>query len=181
MTFVGFVNSWLKYFMVLPIKTYPDPILRKPTEPVVFPLSKKIIKLTKDMIDTVQKAEGIGLAAPQVGESVKLIIINLEKNGVPIFPLYNPRIASKSFKKTVIEEGCLSIPGVYGMVKRPKKVTILGQNMSGKTIKLADDGWISRIAQHEIDHINGRLIIDLIKKYTQGQENVEEWKKEKLI
>jgi len=154
--------------MVLPIITNPNPILRKPTEPVVFPLSKEIQKLTKNMIDTVRNADGIGLAAPQVGKSVKLIVINLEKSGIPIFALYNPKIVKKSFKKIEIEEGCLSLPGIFGMVKRPKKVTIQAQNLHGEKVEITDEGWISRVAQHEIDHINGILIIDLIKKYTKG-------------
>ena len=167
--------------MILPIKIFPDEILRRPTQPVTFPLSKEVQKLTKDMIDTVLAADGIGLAAPQVGKSIKLIIINLEKSGVPLMALYNPRVVSKGFKKVDIEEGCLSIPKVFGMVKRPKKVTIEAQNAEGKLIKFTDDGWISRVAQHEIDHTNGRLILDLIKKYTQGEEQVKQWKKEKLI
>jgi len=163
--------------MVLPILTYPNKILRAPTKEVVFPLSKEMIKLTQDMIDTVQKADGIGLAAPQVGKSVKLIIVNLEKNGVPIMALYNPKIVKKSFAKTEIEEGCLSIPKVFGMVKRPKKVTIEAQTAEGKTVKFSDDGWIARVSQHEIDHINGKLIIDVIKKYPQGNDMVKGWKK----
>ena len=167
--------------MVLPIVTFPNKCLRKPTEPVVFPLSKEIKKLTKDMLDTVKKADGIGLAAPQVGKSVKLIVINLEKNKVPPFALYNPRIVSRHGQKLEIEEGCLSIPGVYGMVKRPKKVVIEAQNATGETVQIVDEGWVARVAQHEIDHINGVLIIDLIKKYTQGRELVEGWKKEKLV
>jgi len=130
------------------------------------------------MIETVRNADGIGLAAPQVGKSVKVIIINLQKSGIPLFPLYNARIKSKSWKKIEIEEGCLSIPGVYGMVKRPKKVTIEAQNAEGEKINITDDGWIARVAQHEIDHTDGRLIIDLIKKYTKGDELVKEWKKE---
>lgn len=158
--------------MILPILTYPNPILRKPTESVSFPLSKEIKKLTKDMVDTVRHSDGIGLAAPQVGKSVKLIIINLEKSGIPLFPLYNARIKSKSWKKVEIEEGCLSIPGVYGMVKRPKKVTIVGQNENGEKISITDEGWIARVAQHEIDHTEGRLIIDLIKKYTKGEPQI---------
>src|SRR6266404_235350 len=159
--------------MILPILTYPNEILRKPTEPVNFPLSREIKQLTKDMIDTVKKADGIGLAAPQVGKSVKLIIIDLEKNGVPLIVLYNPKIVSKGFKKIDVEEGCLSIPGVFGKVKRPKKVTIQAQNAEGKTLKFSDEAWISRVVQHEIDHINGKLIIDLIKKYTKGEEIVK--------
>jgi peptide deformylase len=167
--------------MILPILTYPNDVLRNPTQPVKFPLSPEIKKLTKDMVDTVRQADGIGLAAPQVGKSVKLIIINLEKNNVPLMALYNPKIVGKSLKKTEIEEGCLSIPGVFGTVKRPKKVTIQAQNADGQVVKISDDGWIARVAQHEIDHINGKLIIDLIKKYTQGEDIVKNWKKEKKL
>lgn len=122
------------------------------------------------MIDTVRHADGIGLAAPQVGKSVRVIIINLEKSGIPLFALYNAEIKSKGFKKVEIEEGCLSIPGVFGMVKRPKKVTVRAQNAKGDWVTIKDEGWISRVAQHEIDHTNGILIVDLIKKYTSGEQ-----------
>lgn len=167
--------------MILPILKFPNKILRVPGEPVVFPLSKDVVKLARDMVDTVRKADGIGLAAPQVGKSLNLIIINLEKGGVPTMVLFNPKITKKSFKKVEIEEGCLSIPGVFGKVKRPKKVEIQAQTLEGKIIKFSDDGWVSRVVQHEIDHINGKLIIDHIKKYTQGAELVKQWKKEKLL
>lgn len=133
------------------------------------------------MIDTVRNADGIGLAAPQVGKSVKVIVVNLEKSGVPLMALYNPKIVSRGLKRIDIEEGCLSIPEVFGMVKRPKKVTIEAQNEEGKTVRFSDDGWIARVAQHEIDHINGVLIIDHIKKYTQGAEIVDGWKAKKLL
>jgi peptide deformylase len=167
--------------MILPIVKFPDPVLRKPTEPVTFPLSPAIKKLTKDMIDTVKAADGIGLAAPQVGKSVKLIVINLEKNGVPLLVLYNPKIVSKGLGKTEIEEGCLSIPGVFGMVKRSKKATVRAQNALGETVTFTDTAWVARVAEHEIDHINGKLMIDLIKKYTQGEDIVKQWKKEKYL
>ncbi len=167
--------------MILPIQTFPNKVLREPTKSVTFPLSKEVQKLTKDMIDTVRNADGIGLAAPQVGKSLKLVVVNLEKNGVPLMALYNPKIVSKGFKKTDIEEGCLSLPHIFGMVRRPKKVTIEAQNAEGEKIKFEDDGWISRVAQHEIDHINGVLIIDLIKKYTLGEDVVKAWKKDKLV
>lgn len=167
--------------MVLSIVTYPNEVLRKPTQSVSFPLSAEVKKLTRDMIDTVKKADGIGLAAPQVGKSLKLIVINLEKSGIPTFVLYNPKVISKSFKKIEIEEGCLSLPGIFGLVKRPKQVTIEAQTADGKVVKFTDDGWVSRVAQHEIDHINGKLIIDLIKKYSQGEEQVKVWKKDKKI
>ena len=133
------------------------------------------------MIETVKHSDGIGLAAPQVGKSYKVIIINLEKNNIPTFPLYNARVAKKRFKKLEIEEGCLSIPGVYGLVKRPRQVTIEAQNVLGEKVLITDDGWISRVAQHEIDHTKGVLIIDLIKKYSQGEEIVKAWKEQKLL
>jgi peptide deformylase len=167
--------------MILPIRKYPDKILRTPAKDVAFPLSKEIKKLTKDMIDTVRKADGIGLAAPQVGKSVKVIVVDLEKNNLPVFVLYNPRIVKRSFKKIALEEGCLSIPGVFGIVKRPKKVTIEVRNEKGEKICFTDDGWIARIIQHEIDHINGVLIIDHIRKYTKGEEIVKGLKEKKCI
>ena len=167
--------------MILPVVTFPNKILRAQTKPVAFPLSKEMKKLTKDMLETVHAQDGIGLAAPQVGKSVKLIVINLEKNGLPAFPLYNARIKKKRFKKFDLDEGCLSIPGVFGFVRRPKQVTIEAQNEKGEKIEITDDGWIARVAQHEIDHTNGILIIDLIKKYTKGEEIVKEWQKQKLI
>ena len=166
--------------MILPIKKFPDKVLRRPTEEVVFPLSPEIKKLTQDMIDTVRAADGIGLAAPQVGRSVKLVIINLEKNGLELFPLYNPKVVKRGFKKVEIEEGCLSLPGIFGMVKRPKKVSVEAMTASGQKVTFEDDGWVARVVQHEIDHINGTLIIDLARKYTQGEEIVKAWKKQKL-
>jgi peptide deformylase len=167
--------------MILPIKKYPDKVLRTSTEEVVFPLSQEMKKLTLDMMDTVRAADGIGLAAPQVGKSVKLVIINLEKSGLELFPLYNARVVKKGFKKVDIEEGCLSLPGIFGLVKRPKKITVEAQNMKGEKITFEDDGWVARVVQHELDHINGKLIIDVIKKYTQGEEIVKSWKKQKLL
>lgn len=167
--------------MILPIITFPNEFLRNPTKPVTFPLDKSIQKLTQDMIDTVRNAEGIGLAAPQVGKSVKLVIINLEKSGIPLFALYNPRIIKTAGKKIDLEEGCLSIPGIFGMVRRPQKIVLQAENSQGQTIELQDDGWIARVAQHEINHINGILILDLIKKYTQGEDQVKLWRKEKLL
>ena len=167
--------------MVLPIKKFPDKVLRAPTQKVSFPLSQEMKKLTLDMIDTVKAADGIGLAAPQVGKSVKLVVINLEKSGLELFPLYNPKILKKGFKKVEIEEGCLSLPGIFGIVKRPKKIKVEAQNMKGETVVFEDDGWVSRVVQHEIDHIDNVLIIDLIKKYTQGEDQVKAWKKQKLF
>lgn len=162
--------------MILPILKFPNKILRTSAQEVVFPLSKEIQKLVKDMADTARNADGIGLAASQVGKPLRLVIVNLEKNGLNLFPLFNPRILKRSLRKTEVEEGCLSLPGIFGMVKRSKKITLEAQNLNGKKITFTDDGWVSRIIQHEVDHINGKLIIDYIKKYTKGEDIVKEWK-----
>jgi peptide deformylase len=167
--------------MILPILKFPNKILRTSAKEIIFPLSKEIIKLARDMADTVRAADGIGLAAPQVGKSVRLAVINLEKHGIDLFPLFNPKILKRSFKKEEVEEGCLSLPGIFGFVKRPKKVKIETQNIDGKKIVFEDDGWISRVIQHELDHVDGKLIIDHIKKFTQGKDIVKQWKKEKLL
>jgi peptide deformylase len=164
--------------MVLKIITYPNEVLRKPAERVKFPLDKETLKLVRDMLDTVKVADGVGLAAPQVGKSLRLVVINLEANGVPPFVLFNPKIVSKSLKRAEVEEGCLSLPEIFGMVKRPVKVKVEAQDLNGKKVRFSDDGWIARVAQHEIDHTNGVLIIDHIKKYTKGEEVAKEWKKQ---
>ncbi len=163
--------------MILPILKFPNKVLRAPTQEVAFPLSKEVQKLVKDMADTVRNADGVGLAAPQVGKSFRLAVINLEKNGLSLFPLFNPKILKKSLIKVEVEEGCLSLPGIFGMVKRPKKITIEAQNAKGEKIKFTDQAWVARIVQHEMDHIDGKLIIDHIRKYTKGEEIIKEWKK----
>jgi peptide deformylase len=156
--------------MILPITKLPVKVLRSPTRHITFPLSKDIRRLIRDMMDTVKKADGIGLAAPQVGRDLNLAVVYLEHAGIPPFVLINPVITSSSKQVAEIEEGCLSMPGVFGMVKRPKKVTVKAQDLEGKEITLTDDGWIARVMQHEIDHLNATLIIDHIETITQGKE-----------
>jgi peptide deformylase len=160
--------------MYLPLKIYPDKILRKPGEMVKFPLTAPLKKLIKDMLDTVRETNGIGLAAPQVGVSARVIIINLEHLNVPAFALINPEITKFSKTKSQMEEGCLSIPGVFGMVDRPEKISLKAHDLKGNPISALEvDGLMSKVIQHEIDHINGVLIIDKIKKYTQGKELIK--------
>jgi peptide deformylase len=159
--------------MILPIIKYPDKILRKQTKQVSFPLSPAIKKLIKDMHDTVKKAEGIGLAAPQVGHDLAIIVVDLETMGLPPFTLINPVITKFSRKKSDLEEGCLSIPGVFGFVSRPEEIVFEGQDFEGNVIKAKADGMLAKVLQHETDHINGILIIDKIKKYTQGEDLIK--------
>lgn len=159
--------------MILEIVKYPNKILETEAEEVIFPLSPEIKKLIADMLDTVRDANGIGLAAPQVNKKLRLIVVNLEHMGIPPFVLINPRVKSVSKKQTEMEEGCLSIPGVFGMVERPEKITFSGQDINGKNITAECDGLLSKVIQHEIDHTNGILILDKVKKYTQGKELIK--------
>ncbi len=112
----------------------------------------------------VRKAPGIGLAAPQIGKNLNLAVINLEEFGTPVFPLFNPKVLSRSIKKTDMQEGCLSIPNLFGQVKRPARVEVEAFNEQGKRIVLRAQGLLAKVLQHEIDHLHGVLIIDKFKK-----------------
>lgn len=156
--------------MVLPITKLPAAILRRPVVDVAFPLSKDVRRLLRDMVDTVIKADGIGLAAPQVGRNLNVALIFLEHAGVPMFPIINPKIVLRSTEIKVIEEGCLSLPGLFGKVARPKKITVEYYDVQGEKKTFTDDDWVARVAQHEIDHLLGTLIIDKFDEVTQGRE-----------
>jgi len=142
---------------VLPIITYPNPILEKKTEKITDPNTPKIKELILDMLETMQHIQNaIGLAAPQVGQSVSLCIIKTEgKTHI----LINPKIKSRSWKKEICEEGCLSFPGQYIPIKRNAKVKIEALNRNGEKITLKGEGLLARAFQHEIDHLNGILYI----------------------
>ena len=155
--------------MILPISKLPAKVLRTPTHDIEFPLKKAMLRLLQDMLGTVRKANGIGLAAPQIGKSFNFALIYLEEMGIPPFAIINPKILKKSKEMTLIEEGCLSIPGVYGFVKRPKKITVEFMDLEGKKHVITDDGWLARVIQHEIDHLHSTLIMDKLEKITQGE------------
>ena len=148
----------------LKLVTLPAGNLRKPSEKIKFPLTADFPQLIKEMIRVCRKHEGIGLAAPQVGLNIRLIIVNLEEYKVPPFPLINPEIKSSSFKKLEAEEGCLSVPGKFAKVKRAEKVDVRAQNLQGKAVEFKADGMLARVLQHEIDHINGILFVDHLPK-----------------
>lgn len=153
---------------MLKIVTIPDPILNKKTT-LVKDFDENLADLVEDMVETCRDANGIGLAAPQIGQSIRLCIINLEHIGLPPFPLVNPKIVKKSWRKVEMEEGCLSIPGVFGIVKRPRKITVEAANVQGKKIKFMADGLLSRVIQHEVDHLEGILFTSKIIRRTSGK------------
>jgi peptide deformylase len=147
---------------VLEILIYPDPILRKKAKPVGI-IDAKIERLAEDMIETMYAAPGIGLAAPQVGESIRLIVVDVtQKKEAPIV-LINPEMIS-SEGECFEEEGCLSVPNLKEPIQRKQKIVIKGLNPEGNNIQISADGRLAIVLQHEIDHLDGVLIIDLISR-----------------
>ncbi|MDK2918322.1 MAG: peptide deformylase [Candidatus Petromonas sp.] len=134
-----------------------DPILRKTSKTVEI-IDDKIIKLIDDMVETMYNADGVGLAAPQVGILKRIIVIDV---GDGIIELINPEILEQSGKQIDVE-GCLSIPQVTGKVQRPKKVKVKGTDRNGKELIIEGEGLLARALYHEIDHLNGILFTDKI-------------------
>ena len=150
------------------IVTVPDPILRKKARKVTE-FGPELQNLLNDMVETMREAPGVGLAAPQVGVSQRIIVIEYrseEDEDAPprLYTLVNPEIARSSRETLVGTEGCLSIPGIAGDVERFEEVTIRGQNRHGQPVKIKAKGWMARIFQHEIDHLDGVLFTDRAEK-----------------
>lgn len=143
---------------ILEIKEYGEPVLREKSL-MVKEITPEILNLIKDMAETMYTASGMGLAAPQVGVSKRIIITDGEEEGLIV--LINPTII-ESEGEVIKEEGCLSVPDIYSQVKRSSKVTIKALNESGDPIEITKEGLIARALQHEIDHLNGILFIDKI-------------------
>lgn len=140
---------------VYPIETIGADVLRKKAAPVER-VTKKTAKLAADMLETMQAAEGVGLAAPQIGVSERIIVMDI---GEGPHILINPEIVQG--EGTAIEvEGCLSIPERRGYVKRWDQVTVEALNEKGRPVRLAAAGWLARVIQHEVDHLNGVLFTD---------------------
>jgi peptide deformylase len=145
--------------MILTIRKYPDPILSQPGEPVTE-FNAELRKLVADMFETTYASQGIGLAAPQVGVSKRLTVIDLSmgKNPAEKLVLINPEITF-SEGKLYEEEGCLSFPDIREKVVRAAKVRIRAQDENGKWFEMDGEDLLSRCFQHEIDHLNGMLFI----------------------
>jgi peptide deformylase len=138
-----------------------NPILRKKSEPVVT-INDEILDLAKNMIETMIENNGIGLAACQVGKNIQVFVINPEYSKKCIF--INPEIIKISKKTEINEEGCLSLPDVFVKKERPKSLKIKALDEKGRQFKIKAKGLLSRVIQHEIDHLNGILICDNAKQ-----------------
>lgn len=156
--------------MIIPISKLPAKVLRTKVTDLELPGDKNLVRLIKDMIATCKAADGVGLAAPQIGKNLNLAIIYLEEVGLPAFPIINPVITKYSKEQTEMEEGCLSLPGLFGKVKRPKKITLEAYNLLGEKFTITDDTFLARVLQHEVDHLHNTLIIDKFEEITGGKE-----------
>jgi peptide deformylase len=164
------------------IRTLPDEILRKKARKVRA-FTPELQHLIDDMIETMRAAPGVGLAAPQVGDSRRVIVAEWadpsenEDDPPPTPKLYilvNPEISRHSEDTIVDQEGCLSVPGFLGEVERYASVTVKAKNRHGQPTRLKAKGWLARILQHEIDHVNGVVYIDRATSVWRPEEVAEE-------
>ena len=149
--------------MILDILKNPDPQLRAVAAEVSLEEIKKLQPLLSDLKETMIASDGVGIAAPQVGVGKRIIIVDMQ--GQPT-AFINPMIIGRSLRKVNGEEGCLSVPGIYGIVKRHKAVRMHALNEEGQPVELNLKDLPAIIFQHEIDHLDGVLFIDRVIRYT---------------
>jgi len=134
----------------------PDPVLRQKAKRVPT-IDSSIQRLIDDMVETMQQANGVGLAAPQVGVSLRVVVVQMP--GEEPMAIINPKIVKRAGEREVAE-GCLSLPGYAGEIKRSVSVIVKGQNRQGKAIRLKTTGLMAEALEHELDHLNGILYVD---------------------
>jgi peptide deformylase len=157
------------------IVTLPQIILRHKAHKVTD-FGPDFQALADDMVETMRQAPGVGLAAPQVGESIRLIVVEYgdeedEKLPPKLYIVANPEISRTSQETVLGAEGCLSIPGIQGDVERFAAVTVKGVNRHGRPMTVKAKGWLARVFQHEIDHLDGVLFVDRAEKLWQAEEH----------
>jgi peptide deformylase len=150
---------------IRPLIFLPDPMLKAPSRKLER-VDAALRRLAHDMLETMYDAPGIGLAAVQIGEPVRMLVIDLAKDPEPKAPRFfiNPEVVWSSDERNVYEEGCLSIPDYYADVERPASVKVRHIDLEGKEHEISADGLLATCLQHEIDHLNGVLFIDHISK-----------------
>jgi len=164
------------------IVTLPDPVLKRKAR-VVTRFGKDLHSLLDDMVETMREAPGVGLAAPQIGLSERIIVVEyfakeedeeVEDAPKKVWAMINPEIVKASEELVMGVEGCLSIPGLVGEVERHAEVQVKGMNRHGKPVKIKAKGWLARIFQHEIDHLNGVLFPERAVQVWQPRQEVEQ-------
>jgi peptide deformylase len=163
------------------IVTTPDPVLKRKAR-AVGKFDKYLQTLLDDMVETMREAPGVGLAAPQIGLSQRVIVVEyfekeeqeeVENAPKKVWAMINPEIIKASEEMLIGAEGCLSIPGLVGEVERHAEVHVKGLNKHGKPMKVKARGWLARIFQHEIDHLNGILFTERATRVWKPQQEVE--------
>ncbi|MBQ1876608.1 MAG: peptide deformylase [Selenomonas sp.] len=152
---------------LLDIRRAGDPVLKEVSQPVQK-IDKQLKKLLDDMADTMYKNDGVGLAAPQVGKLIRAVVIDCQDE-VGLIELINPKITYRE-GKAVDTEGCLSVPDIFGEVERAAKVKVEFLNRRGKLQHLTAKGLLARCIQHECDHLEGQLFIDIAQSIHRGQD-----------
>jgi peptide deformylase len=164
----------------LPVLTYPDPVLAKKAEPV-GEITPELTTLIEDMIQTMYESDGVGLAAPQVGHSIRLITIDEtgpKERQAPMVFINPERVAGEGTRES--EESCLSLPTFSCKVKRYDTVTVRGMNEKGEAVEVAAEGLLAIILQHEMDHLEGKTLVDHASrlKRTMYDSKVKKWRKD---
>jgi len=146
---------------LLPILRYPDPRLHKVAKPVTV-FDDRLKKLAADMAETMYAAPGVGLAATQVDVHEQLIVIDVSESNNDLRVFINPEIVWASEQKSVYEEGCLSVPGIYDGVERPARVKVRAKDLDGKEFEVEADGLFAVCIQHEMDHLKGKVFVEYL-------------------
>lgn len=143
-------------------------------------IAQKVTNIDQDVIDLIEsmynimyRSNGVGLAAPQVEQPRRLIILDIEHYKGPSLALVNPEVTASSDEKENYEEGCLSLPGITTDIMRPKEVTVKGVTPEGKEVTIDADGLLARVLQHEIDHLDGKVIVDYLEDHARKELNPE--------
>lgn len=161
--------------MALEVKTFGDPVL-KTRAARVKEFDEALLRLTEEMLVTMHEREGVGLAANQVGRLRRVLVAGIEEDE---YVLVNPVIEARSDETEVLPEGCLSIPGIQVDVERPVAVTVSGQDAAGEEIRFEAEGLLARVFQHEVDHLDGVLILDRTDRESR-KAALREWR-ERLL
>ena len=156
----------------LPIVIYPNPVLAEKCAPVTE-FDESLAKLAADMAETMYAAPGVGLAAPQVGKAIRMVVIDVSEEKNQLLTLVNPQIIAATEETRVGEEGCLSLPGVWDKVKRAVEVTFRAQDLQGNFFEKECDGLLAVCVQHELDHLDGVVFIDHLSRLKRERDKTK--------